>query len=262
MSSDHGRFIWYELMTPDLEGAKRFYSAVVGWTAQTMPMPGGGDGGYTVLNVDGAGVAGAMPLGDAQKAQGVPPNWIGYVCVDDCDAAAEKVKALGGAVHSPPMDIPTIGRFAVIADPTGAVIAIMKPTPPADARPPIPARGGLGHGSWRELYAGDADKAIAFFRELFGWTETGRHDMGPMGVYHLFGNSDGEVGGIMTKPPQAPAPVWTYYFEVDDINAAAQRVTSGGGTIMMGPMEVPDGSWVLQAADPQGAVFALVKTKG
>lgn len=254
MSDDHGRFIWYELMMPDLEAAKRFYGKVVGWTAKAMPMD---DGGYTMFEADGAGVGGAMALGEEHKAQGIRPNWTAYVCVDDCDAAAEKAKALGGGVLRP---IPGIGRFAVISDPHGAVTAIMKPIPPSDARP-RPPRGAVGHAGWHELYAGDADADIPFYRDLFGWTETGRYDLGAMGVYHLFGNADGEVGGIMTKPAQIPVACWCYYFEVDDVDAAAERVRQAGGAVLMGPMDVPKGSRVVQVADPQGANFALVKSK-
>jgi predicted enzyme related to lactoylglutathione lyase len=256
MANPAGSFIWYELMTPDLEAAKRFYGQVVGWTAQDMPM---GNGAYTVLEASGAGVGGAMPLSDAHKAQGVPPNWTGYICVDDCDAAAKKATTLGGGVLNPPTDIPGIGRFAIIADPHGAVTAIMKPVPPSDARPNTP-RGAAGHGSWHELYAGDAEADLPFYLDLFGWAETGQHDMGAMGVYHLFGNADGEVGGIMTKPAQIPIACWCYYFEVGDVDAAAERVKAAGGEVVMGPMDVPKGSRVVQARDPQGANFALVKS--
>ena len=257
MSEDHGRFIWYELMTPDIEAAKRFYGEVVGWTAQAMPMEGSA---YNVFEAGGAGVGGAMPLSDAHRAQGVPPNWTGYICVDDCDAVARKAEALGGSVVRPPTDIPGIGRFAIIADPHGAVSAIMKPIPPSDARPRFP-RGTVGHGAWHELSAGDADADIAFYRDLFGWTETGRHDMGPMGAYHLFGNADGEVGGVMTKPAQIPVPCWCYYFEVADVDAAAERVKRAAGAVVMGPTDVPGGSRIVQATDPQGAAFALMKSR-
>ncbi|HUZ11327.1 MAG TPA: VOC family protein [Caulobacteraceae bacterium] len=257
MSDDHGRFIWYELMTPNLGMAKRFYGEVVGWTAQDMPM---GDGAYTVLEAAGEGVGGAMPLSDEHEAQGVPPNWTGYVHVDDCDAAAAEARALGGGVLRAPTDIAGIGRFAVISDPHGAVSAIMKPVPPSAARP-RPARGAVGRAGWHELYAGDAESDLAFYRRLFGWTETGRHDMGAMGVYRLFGNADGEVGGAMTRPPQIPAPCWCYYFEAADVDAAAGRVKRAGGAVVMGPMDVPGGSRVLQATDPQGASFGLVKTR-
>jgi predicted enzyme related to lactoylglutathione lyase len=257
MSDDHGRFIWYELMTPDLEAAKRFYHAVVGWTASEMPMEGGA---YTVFEAAGAGVGGVMPLSEEHAAQGIPPNWTAYICVDNCDASAEKAKALGGHVLNPPTDIPTVGRFAVIGDPHGAVTAIMKPIPPSDARPRSP-RGTIGHGSWHELMAGDADSDIPFYQDLFGWTETGRHEMGPKGDYHLFGNADGQVGGIMTKPARIPVAIWSYYFEVDDVDAAAARVKEAGGAVVNGPMDVPDGSRIVQATDPQGANFALVKSK-
>ncbi len=257
MSEDHGRFIWYELMTPDVPAAKRFYSEVVGWTAEDMPSQGMT---YAVFSADGAGVGGAMALLDEHMAQGIPPNWTAYVAVDDCDAATAKAKALGGSVMRAPADIPGIGRFAIIADPHGAVIAIMKPAPQPSQRPRAP-RGTPGHGSWHELLAGDATTDIPFYQALFGWHETGRHEMGPMGVYHLFGNQDGQMGGMMTKPAQIPVACWNYYFEVDDINAAAERVKKAGGTVRMGPMEVPDGSFIVQAADPQGAVFSLVKSK-
>jgi uncharacterized protein len=257
MSDDHGRFIWYELMTPDVEAAKAFYGKVIGWTAQEMPMEGGA---YTIFEAAGAGVGGAMLLSDEHKAQGVPPNWTAYVNVDDCDAAAEKVKALGGSVLKAPDDIPEVGRFAIVADPHGAVIAIMKPVPPAEARPRAP-RGTVGHGGWHELMAGDADADPKFYQALFGWTEAGRHDMGPMGVYHLIGNADGEVGGAMTKPEQMPVTCWRYYFEVDDVDAAAERAKAAGGSIISGPMDVPGGSRVVGGMDPQGAHFCLVKSK-
>jgi predicted enzyme related to lactoylglutathione lyase len=257
MTEDHGRFIWYELMTPDIPAAKRFYTEVVGWTAQDMSMSP--DMTYTVLNANGAGVAGAMALTAEHKAQGIPPNWTGYVAVDDCDAAAAKAKSLGGSVMREPSDIPGIGRFAIIADPHGAVIAIMKPVPPPGGRTKA-ARGTPGHGAWHELYAGDANVDIPFYQSLFGWRETAKHDMGPMGFYHLFGNADGEVGGMMTKPPQVPSPCWTYYFESNDVEAAAQRVKNSGGTVRMGPMDVPGGSRIIQCLDPQGAAFAMVKS--
>src|SRR6185503_8464511 len=144
-------------------------------------------------------------------------------------------------------------------DPGGAVIAIMKPTPPPGEVPHRPARGAPGHASWRELSAGDIDKDIAFYQQLFGWTETGKHDMGPMGVYHLFGNQDGEIGGMMQKPPGGPPPHWLYYFAVDEIKAGGERLQAGGGKVLNGPMEVPDGAWVVQASDPAGAQFAIVE---
>jgi predicted enzyme related to lactoylglutathione lyase len=257
MSDFHGRFIWYELITSDIAAAKAFYGEVVGWTSQAMPMP---EGDYTIFQADGQGVGGVMDFPPEVKAQGVPPNWTSYVAVDDADAAAEKVKALGGSVLRAPDDIPGIGRFAIVADPQGAVIAIMTPLPMDPPRPRT-APNTPGHTSWHELYAGDPASVFPFYAGLFGWREDGAMDMGPMGKYHLFANQDGQVGGMMTKPAEIPAAAWLYYFQVTDIDAAKQRVEAAGGKVLNGPMEVPGGGWIVQAQDPQGATFAVVGTK-
>lgn len=258
MSDAHGRFIWYELMTPDVAGAKAFYGEVLGWTSREIGMDGMT---YTVVETDGVGVGGVYDMIPELAAQGVPPNWTGYVAVDDVDSAAEQVKRLGGAINRPPEDIPGIGRFAIVADPAGAVIAIMTPAPMD--QPPSPPAGPRdpGHAGWHELFGGDPDASIAFYGELFGWRKDGVFDMGEMGPYLLFANQAGQIGGMMRRPPQVPAACWVYYFNVGDIDAAAGRVTGAGGAVMTGPMEVPGGEWVLQATDPQGAVFALVGRK-
>jgi predicted enzyme related to lactoylglutathione lyase len=254
--SDHGRFIWYELTVPNVARAKAFYGEVVGWSAGDMP-----GGGYSVWQADGVGVGGLMAPTDEMRAAGVPPNWLGYVAVDDADAAAARTVALGGKVERAPEDIPGIGRFAVISDPHGAVMAIMTPAP-MDTPPPELPPDAQGQAGWRELYAGDLEADFAFYAGLFGWRKDSDMDMGDMGAYRLFSNQDGQVGGMMTRPPQVPVPYWLYYFRVGDIDAAADRVKTAGGQVLNGPMEVPGGDWIVQVQDPQGALFALVGRKG
>jgi len=85
--------------------------------------------------------------------------------------------------------------------------------------------------------------------------------MGPMGVYHVFESASGEQGGMVTKTPQAPAPFWLFYFNVDAIDAAAGRIKAKGGRIAHGPNETPNGRWVVQGLDPQGAMFGLAAAK-
>jgi hypothetical protein len=148
-----------------------------------------------------------------------------------------------------------VGRFSVVADPFGAVFMLFHAGPefamPADGK-------GPGFIAWRELMAGDLEKAWAFYAGLLGWTKDTDHDMGPMGPYRLFktGGAD-NAGGMMTKPADLPASFWTYYFSVDGVRAAADRVAASGGTVINGPMQVPGGDWIVQALDPQGATFAL-----
>jgi len=255
MSSFEGKFVWYELMTSDTSAAKAFYSDVVGWSAADNDMAGFT---YTVLSADDAMVAGLMEMPEGPANAGASPVWIGYIWADDVDAMAERVKAAGGAIHRPPEDIPGVGRFAVVADPHGAVFCLFRAASSetddlaAGASPVTP-----GHAGWRELMAGDLNEAFAFYSGLFGWEKAEAVDMGDMGIYQLFSKDGVTLGGMMTKPPVVPQPYWGYYFTVEDINAAADRVKAGGGTVVNGPMEVPGGAWIVQCTDPQGAFFAL-----
>ncbi|MEA3017252.1 MAG: uncharacterized protein QOI38_1974 [Sphingomonadales bacterium] len=248
-------FIWYELMTSDAEAAKAFYRAVVGWETQDL---GGPHAGYAILNAAGRGVGGLMTLPAEACEKGAEPGWVGYVGVEDADAATRAAERAGGRVLRAPADIPEVGRFSVLADPGGAVFMVLVPSP-RDAIPPSPPRMTRGHVGWHELYAADGEASFRFYSELFGWTESSVMEMGAMGTYRLWSADGGEaVGGMMTKPPQAPRPLWLFYFVVDGVDAAAARIAENGGTVRMGPMEVPDGSWVVQGIDPQGAAFALV----
>lgn len=255
MSEFQGNFVWYELMTSDAPAAKKFYSDVVGWTAADNNMAGFT---YTVLSAGDAMIAGLMEMPEEPAKAGAPPFWIGYIWSDDVDAMAERVKQAGGSVHREPADIPGIGRFAVVADPHGAVFCLFHGEPSGggnsgpNASPMTP-----GHTGWRELMAGDLDGAFGFYSGLFGWERADAIDMGAMGIYQLFAKDGATIGGMMAKPDFVPQPHWGYYFTVTDINAAVERIKSAGGAVTNGPMEVPGGAWIVQATDPQGAHFAL-----
>jgi len=249
-------FFWYELMTTDVAAAEAFYKKVVGWTSQ--PFEGSGVD-YVVFSAGERGVAGVMLLPEEAKAMGTPPCWMGYIHAKDVDAATAGVKKAGGTVHREPSDIPSVGRFSVVADPQGAAFMLMTPTGP-DQPPAPPATSG--HVGWHELYASEYKSAFDFYSKQFGWAKVQDFDMGEMGIYLIFGTG-GErgVGGIMNKPPQMPAPAWQFYFNVDEIQAGAKRIIDNGGKITVEPMEVPGGSWIVNAQDPQGAHFALLAAK-
>lgn len=247
-------FIWYELMTTDMEAAATFYRSVVGWEAQPWSDP---SMRYTILTAGGAPAAGLMTLPDDARDAGLQPGWVGYIHADDVDAATERVKQGGGRVHRPPSDIPGVGRFSVIADPDGAMFMLLTPLGGDQAAPPA-APMTPGHIGWHELHAGDGASAFAFYSSQFGWTKDQAMDMGPMGTYQLFAAGGDAIGGIMTKPPQMPMPAWLFYFTVPAIDTAAARVRDGGGQVLNGPMEVPGGGWIIQGLDAQGAMFALV----
>jgi len=116
----HGAFSWHELMTPDPEAAKEFYGKLFGWQMQDMPMEGMT---YTVVKSGDEDVAGMMAI--PPEAQGTPPHWGTYVTVEDVDSTVKQAQELGGKTIFPPKDIPEVGRFALIQDPQGAMIAVI-----------------------------------------------------------------------------------------------------------------------------------------
>ncbi len=247
-------FVWYELMSSDVAAAKAFYASVVGWNTQDMPMPGMT---YTLLWVGDIQIGGMMKLPKEASDAGMRPCWVGYVGVDDADGAAAKVKRLGGKIIGAPTDIPNVGRFAVVSDPQGAAFNLFKPSQPGErvvSREP-------GHIGWHELHTNDWPKAFEFYQAMFGWLKGDGMDMGPMGTYQLFTIGGTAVGAMFNSPAAQTARFWLYYFNVGDIDAAAKRVSDGGGKIMHGPQQVPGGGWIVQAADPQGAAFALLGSK-
>lgn len=122
-----GAFSWTELMTSEPAAAKTFYGSLFGWQFDTMNM---GQGDYHVVKTAGTAVGGIM--GIPPESKGMPTAWSAYVTVADADAAAEKCKSLGGKVCAGPMDIPNVGRFAVLQDPQGAVFNVMAYSPPAN----------------------------------------------------------------------------------------------------------------------------------
>jgi uncharacterized protein len=254
--NSHGRFAWYELATTDVEAAEAFYTKVMGWGARDASVPGRA---YTLFTAGKALVSGLMQLPEDTRKMGGRPAWIGYVGVNDVDATVDRITRLGGAVHVPPTDVPNISRFSIFADPQTARLALFKWVNPGQEQPT--ELGAPGRVGWHELLATDWEKALAFYGELFGWQKADA-DIGEMGTYQLFSAAGQTIGGMLTKPAMMPAPFWLYYFNVGDINAAAQRVKAGGGQILYGPLELPGGSWIVQCTDPQGAIFALEGKRG
>jgi predicted enzyme related to lactoylglutathione lyase len=249
-----GRPLWYELMTTDRTAAERFYTTVVGWT--TAPFDGSPEP-YTMWMRGGqTPMGGVMALPADLKAAGVPPHWMIYVGVPNLDEATSHAQRLGGSIVSPVIEVPTVGRMRAIKDPQGAPISLYQPASPPKNPEALPE---IGDASWHELYTTNAEAAMAFYHDLFGWKSTETMDMGPMGKYHMFGRELGSMGGMMNKTPDmAQIPTsWLPYFRVPDVHSAAERIKANGGSIMTGPMEVPGGDWIVQGMDPQHAVFAL-----
>jgi uncharacterized protein len=248
-----GRFVWYDLMTTDPKAAVAFYTAVVGWgtTVWEGPAP------YTMWTVGDQPIGGTMQLPAEAAAQGARPHWLAYVSVADVAATVQRAQELGATVMVPATDIPSVGQYAVLNDPQGVRFAVYKSSNAASAEPACPPP--VGHFSWHELSTTDYEAAFAFYAELFGWEKTSAMDMGSFGIYQMYGLGGVPFGGMCNKAPENQEPsAWLHYARVPDINRAAAAIPEHGGTVAMGPHEVPGGDWIVIGVDPQGGPFAVV----
>lgn len=244
----HGSPCWYELTTADAAGSQGFYGPLLGWTFRDAGMPGMD---YTLATAEGAMVAGLFA-----PPPGTPEGWLVYFAVDAVDATCAQIADLGGAVLMQPADIPDTGRFAVAADPQGAVFGLLQPLEGQQGNAFDQTKAG--HGNWHELTVPDPVAALAFYGAVLGWEQAEAMDMGAMGTYHIIGWQGQQIGGIMRPPEPGIPAMWAPYFGHPSIKAAMEMITASGGRILMGPMEVPGGAFVCMALDPRGACFALV----
>lgn len=253
-----GGYIWYELMTGDAEAAKDFYDAVVGWSIGE-PVPEAH--GYRMIGrSDGGFAGGVLSISDDMRAHGARPGWLGYIHVDDVDEAVRRIERAGGKTWMPPTDIAMAGRVALVTDPQAAPFYVMTPTPPPDnpdAESDVFAADAVQRCGWNELQTSDVDAARRFYREQFGWGSDEFMDMGELGQYRFFDRAGQRIGALFNASNGQP-PHWRYYFRVPSIAVARRAAEDKGGTIHMGPHQVPGGDWIVIGSDPQAAEFALV----
>jgi predicted enzyme related to lactoylglutathione lyase len=246
----HGQFVWYELTTPDVDGAKKFYPRFTNWGTQRF------DENYTTFTTGGLPIAGIFRLNDEMRGQGIPPNWMPYVEVNDVDASAAQAKSLGATITAGPDDIPGTGRFAVVQDPQGAVFGIYKSNTQSNA---WDGTNTIDRFSWHELMTSDHEQASKFYSALFGWEKISEMDMGAgAGMYYMYGLNGKMYGGMFTTPPEMAGmhPFWLVYIHVKDVAKAVAIATKNGATIQRPQMDIPGGSIAI-LGDPQGAGFAL-----
>jgi predicted enzyme related to lactoylglutathione lyase len=250
MADDVANFVWYELLTTDVAGASIFYGSVLGWRAKDVSTA---QLSYNLFISGEVPRSGLMELPEEGRRAGATPRWIGYVGVSDIDSIVGRIQKLGGAIYVPPTST-NIGRISIVADPqraTFGLVSDLKVAGPAVIDLDVPSRVG-----WHELLAADWRKALGFYVDVFGWQQA-EADVASAEPYQLFSAGGRTAGGIFNKRPLEAIPFWLYYFNVDDVDAAVARVKTGGGRVYEGPLELPDGSWIVRCLDPQGATFAL-----
>ena len=255
-------FIWYELQTTDPDAAAAFYGHVIGWTTERTHMAGTGDYRH-ILRGDGGSAGGMLKISEEMQENGAHSMWVPYLYAQDLDAAVSAIISDGGKQLMPAMDLP-VGRIVMICDPQGIPIYLMTPIPP-------PGREGEASDvfsvteaqrvRWNELASPDQQGSIAFYAQHFGFEFNNSLPMGELGDYCFIDHEGRTLGAILRQQDKEPA-AWMFYFGVPSVEDAKRRIAAGGGTVVMGPHEVPGGDWIVTAIDPQGARFGVVGPKG
>lgn len=244
-----GRFVWHELMTRDVPGAKKFYSNLVGWKPQAWPL----DPSYTVCHSDNGPQAGLFNI-PADMPADIPAHWANYIGTRDVDGTVAAAVRAGGSIVKQPEDLKGAGRYAVLKDPQGATFCILDPE---NARAEVAGPPPMGSWAWHELVTTDHEAAFAFYSSLFGWEAMQRMDMGAMGIYLIFGSNGVQRGGMYLKPPDMPGPPnWLPYVCHSSADKALETAVATGGQKMLGPMDVPGGR-ISIFMDPTGACVAV-----
>jgi len=241
-----GTFSWIDCATTDAKKAKSFYGELFGWTFEDMPA--GPDMTYSMATLRGKWVAAIYEMGGEERKM-VPPHWNVYATVANVDESAQKVPSLGGKIIAPPFDVLDVGRQAVIADATGAVLCLWQPKKHIGAQ----IVGEPGALCWTELETRDTEAAETFYAGLFGWKAKRSTDYTE---WQQGGDSFGGMRKIGPEMGQVP-PHWLAYVMVKDCSASTALAQKAGAKILVPAMHIEKVGRFSVLADPTGATFAL-----
>lgn len=243
-----GKFVWHNLITSDLKLAKKFYGELFGWQFEDHASA---KAPYSVASLGSLPVAGLFELPDSRSD--VKSQWIGLVSVQDVDQVSKIFADNGGKIVAKPANIPNHGRVALVVDPQGAAIGLIRTASgdPADNRTTPPVHSWL----WDELWTTDPGQAAFFYRDIVGYglTETKSDDI----PYWIFQSGSRERAGMLRNPSTNTPPAWIPYVRVADARAAIDKAKSLGATVVLAPTDQVRKGTVGIIMDPTGAVITL-----
>lgn len=248
MPTGDGAFCWNQLNTRDLAASAAFYEGLLGWRVVTETV-----GGMPMHLF----FCGEICVGDLMvlpEDHPAPPHWLSYVRVPDIDAAVARAAAKGATIHLPVMEIPEVGRIAVLGDPRGAVLGLHA----SDQAPRAPQPILPGTFCWYECMTRDLEGTKAFYADLFGWTSKAQPMAGGF-TYHLQHRGADQVAGMMAMEGDLWNGIpdhWMTYVAVSDIEATVAKVEGLGGSVCVPVTDISIGRFAV-IQDAVGAVISL-----
>lgn len=244
-----GLFVWYDLMSTDPAVTDAFYAGVFGWSIETESTMPNGYRGWQQQNEPFGGV---LPW----KAEISPGNWMSYVQITDLDTLVDLVEDLGGAVHVEATEIPGNGRFAIVADPTGAPFSLFEL--PSERRVSTTMYNrGEGFPIWNELITTGVDAASAFYEKLIGWQ---MFPITPGANPYTVARTGGIAAAGLYQPMTPPAhAMWIVSFQTSAIEISIERVEQLGGKVIHPVNSAPGIGKTAWVADPTGVIFGLMQ---
>jgi predicted enzyme related to lactoylglutathione lyase len=236
---------WIDLLTSDLDHAKEFYGTLFGWTFESA---GPEYGGYVTASKDGRPVAGLMG-NDPQF--GAPDGWTTYLHSADVDATISAAVNAGGSSCGEPMDIPVKGRMATLKDPAGAFFGLWQPA----GHNGFEVVNETGAPVWHQLTTRDFDRAIDFYKTVFGWQIQVQADT-PEFRYSNAVFDDEPLVGVWDGSAEAEQSTWTVFLGADDVDKTIEMITDNGGAVIRAAEDTPYGR-LAAVTDATGAAFNL-----
>jgi predicted enzyme related to lactoylglutathione lyase len=252
--SEHhvGKIIFVELVTPDLAASKSFYAGLFGWSFEEVQT---GGTVYAQARLAGRPVAGLV-YRKAEQGRQLRSAWLTFMAVRDVDAATAVAVQHGGKLLLAPASVPDRGRQAVLADPQGAVFAMLASSS-GDPPDELVAPGGW---IWSALLTRDADADAAFYQNVFDYEV---FDLGEAeGAQHLLLSSDEyarATANSLVKDQAGAHPHWLNFVRVDDAPASVAKAVAMGARVVVEPRLDRHGGRVAVLTDPQGAPFGVME---
>lgn len=245
------RFAWRDLMSIDPDASAAFFTALFGWTELPVESAGGAAGAYRQLLNGDELIGGVLRL---DPALGHPSHWVSAIDVANLEATVARAARLGGAVASPPSDVPGLGRLAALTDQQGALFCALEWAPGAIRPPEPPASPAPGSVAWNELLTADPAGAAAFYAKLFHWGQRAG------GAGRLLLRDGRPEAGVVKRLPGMAISAWLVAFATDDLDASLARARELGGRVVTEPADDGRGHRFAYAADPTEAGFGLIQT--